>query len=164
MESRIIQALQWITEILQQQSIPFQITGGLAVKIYGGKRLVRDIDIEIPDSCFDKLTPLVQDYIIYGPERYQDAYFDLLLMKLNYKGQEIDISGADSPKLFNKTTKQWKDCRVDLSRARKKMVNGLSLHVAPAQDIVDYKKKKESRPEDIEDIKFLESCQNKKLI
>lgn len=157
MESRIVQALQWIIEILQQQKIPFQITGGLAVKIYGGKRPVRDIDIEIPDNCFDKLVPLVQNYIIYGPERYQDAYFDLLLIKLNYKGQEIDISGADTPRLFNKTTKRWEDCRVDLSRAKKKMVDRLTVPVAPSEEIVEYKKKKESRPEDIEDIEFLVS-------
>jgi hypothetical protein len=56
--------------------------------------------------------PLVQPYIVYGPEHYIDNEFDLLLMTLSYEGQEIDICGADTQKLYEKTRAR----RVDLSR------------------------------------------------
>lgn len=49
-QQNIKEALAWITNILKKYSIPFQITGGLAAILYGSKRPLEDIDIDIPEE------------------------------------------------------------------------------------------------------------------
>ena len=48
------EALKWIVNILKTNKVPFRISGGLAVKIYGSKRDLDDIDIDIPDKAIIK--------------------------------------------------------------------------------------------------------------
>src|SRR5688572_2596281 len=100
-------ALIWIIDILKKYQIPFQITGGLAAMAYGATRPLEDIDIDIPDDQFDRIISDVQPYITYGPSRFKNDKWDLMLMTLNYEGQEIDLSGADSVSVFDEKTKKW---------------------------------------------------------
>jgi RimJ/RimL family protein N-acetyltransferase len=87
-------ALLWIIPILRKHHIPFQIAGGLAMQAYGSKRALRDIDIDIPETDFKTIRQDVAPFITFGPDNFKDKNWDLFLMTLNYKGQEIDISGA----------------------------------------------------------------------
>ena len=134
-------AFKWIVGILQEQNIPFQISGGMAARIYGVDRPLADIDIELPDAAIEKMKPLVEEYIIYGPERYKDDEFDLLLMTLNYHGQEIDLAGADTDMVFNKATGEWESCETDLSTAETHDVFGLQMPVIRKDLLIAYKKK-----------------------
>jgi len=43
-------ALEWIVHILRKNKITFEITGGFASRIYGSKRILADIDIEVSDK------------------------------------------------------------------------------------------------------------------
>lgn len=65
-------AFRWIVNILKKQKIPFQITGGLAAQVYGSKRRLNDIDIEIPENRFNDILPDVKKYIDFGPAQYID--------------------------------------------------------------------------------------------
>jgi len=96
----------------------------------------------------------VKKFIIYGPKRYKDNVFDLLLMTLKYKGQEMDIYGINSEKLFNKKTNKWNKARINLSKTTKKKVFNLIVSIIPLKDLISYKKKI-SRNVDIQDIKAL---------
>ena len=87
-------SLDWIINKLS--GIDYQITGGLAANLYGSGREVYDIDIEVSDLDVWRLGFLCEDYIVYGPSRYVDEHFDLLLMTLDYGGQLIDVCGIDS--------------------------------------------------------------------
>lgn len=149
------EAFKWIIKLLRKKKIDFQITGGLAAKIYGSTRKLADIDIEIANADFAKIIEDVKNYLTYGPARYKDDEFDLLLMKIEYQGQKIDICGVENQKLFNKQNKIWDNEKIVLKNAQKKKIYGYIVPVIKIEELIDYKKKI-ARAVDIEDIKFLE--------
>lgn len=132
-------ALLWITTILKKLDIPFQIAGGLGAIAYGATRALHDIDFDIPEDQFSKLQEAVKDYIIFGPEQYQDEHWDLMLMTLNYHGQPIDFGGAYDTKIFDQTTQQWQPIPVDFSQSEIKSIAGFQLPVVPLAELIRYK-------------------------
>lgn len=149
------EALKWIIDILKNHNILFQITGGLAARIYGSNRPLADIDIEISDNKIFEIQNEVKKYIIFGPRRYKDKEFDLLLMTLKYKGQEIDICGIDSQKLYNKKAGKWIRESINLDKIKKKKVHGVIIPVISLKNLINYKKIL-SRDVDIQDVKTLQ--------
>ncbi len=107
MEDKTINALQWMVGILNKHKIEYQIAGGFAAKVFGSLRPLNDIDFDIHDNDFSKILPEIKPYIIFGPTRYKDDKWDTELITLNYFGQEIDISGADTLKMSNKERTKW---------------------------------------------------------
>jgi hypothetical protein len=77
-----IEALRWVVDILKNNNVSFQLTGGFAAKLYGSTRELADIDIDIEENGFEKIFDEVKDYIIYGPKQYKDDNWDLMLMTL----------------------------------------------------------------------------------
>jgi len=134
-------AFKWIVGILQKHSIPFQISGGFAAKLYGVDRDINDIDFGIPDIEFEKILPEIREYLIYGPQHYQDGVWDLQLMTLRYENQKIDIAGRDGIQFFDKTTNMWVSGHRDLTRCEYKSVYGISVPVIPKDSLIAYKKK-----------------------
>jgi hypothetical protein len=132
-------AFKWIVGILQKNNIPFQISGGLAAHIYGSQRPLADIDIEIPDKHFEDIILDVEKHVVYGPKRYVDKEWDILLMTMRYGNQDIDISGCETERLFDKKKKNWVKTNADLSKAVRKKVFGLAVPVIPKEDLIGYK-------------------------
>lgn len=151
MKKNTEKAFNWIVNILNENKIPFQLTGGVAARLYGSDRPINDIDIEIEEKHFKTITPLVENYIIYSPQRYKSNEFDLLLMTLEYEGQEIDISGYKTDKLYNKETQKWESCRTYIHDAINMELYGIKIPVIKWQHLVSYKKKTRRRT-DIEDV------------
>jgi hypothetical protein len=148
------EALEWIVHILRKNKITFEITGGFASRIYGSKRILADIDIEVSDKSIPKLQQFTKKYIIYGPREYKDKNFDLPLMTLNYRGQKIDISGKDSEKIYDKKDKKWVEEKINLSKAKTKKVYDLLLPVVSLKELVSYKREL-GRNVDKKDVKVL---------
>jgi len=134
------EALKWIVSLLRKNKIAFEITGGFASRIYGSKRPLADIDIEVSDKAISKIQQLTKKYIIYGPKEYKDRNFDLLLMTLSYKGQKIDICGKDSEELYDKKKGKLIKEKINLSHVKVKKVKDLFLPVVPLEDLIYYKK------------------------
>jgi len=149
------EALKWIVQILHKHEIQFQIAGGLAVKIYGSKRELNDIDIDAPDNRINTIVPEVKKYITFGPKRYVGEGFDIFTLTLKYKGEIIDITGCDTGKLFDSSKKKWINDKVDLSKSVKRKVFGLAVPIIPKKDLIGYKKKM-MRKVDKLDLKDLE--------
>ncbi len=134
-------ALKWIVGIFHKYNIPFRIGGGFAARLYGATRELADIDLGIPEARLYDIIPDVKEYIIYGPKKYLDENWDLLMMTLNYKGQEIDVCACDTEKVFNQNTKEWENLSSSLSDVVEKEIYGIKVPVMPIKDLIDYKSK-----------------------
>lgn len=148
-------AFKWIVGLLHKHSIPFQISGGFAARLYGSTRELADIDIGIPDNRFEELYPDIQEYLIYGPAHYLDDEWDLKLMTLKFEGQKIDIAGRDEIKIFDKANKVWVPAHRDLTVSEDREVYGIMVPVIPKEALIAYKKKI-MREVDVLDIQVLE--------
>jgi len=148
-------AFKWIINILQKHSIPFQIKGGFASRLYGVKRELADIDISIPEDRFEELLPDVKDFIKYGPEQYLDEEWDLKLISLKYKFQNVDIAGAFEKKNFDKVNKKWVATPSNFENSVYMDVYGLKVPVIAKEDLIAYKKLIQ-RDVDIFDIEALD--------
>lgn len=144
-------ALHWIVDILRQHQIPFQVAGGLAARVYGSTRELDDIDIDIPEESFAMIQSVVQPYIIFGPEKFNDEHWNIFLMTLDYHGQKIDLGGAYQTKIFNQQTEQWEELISDLSRAKLSKVLGIEVPVISLKELIAYKTKI-AREVDIADV------------
>ena len=153
-------AFLWIINILKKHKVPYQITGGFAAKIYGVKRELADIDIEVPeekyDDAFDNLRKDVKPFIVFGPKRYKKEGFNVFLMTLKYKGQLIDICGTHTDMLFDKRKRKMIKTPVYLKKYTKKQLNILEremrqpAHWENADHTVSYKGPTSIRfPEDV---------------
>ena len=145
------EAFHWIIRILKKYEVPYQISGGLAAKIYGSSRPLADIDIDISEEKFVDILPDVKPYIIFGPERFRNENFDLSLITLNYMGQEIDLC-SQHVKIRDAKTGEWHDNSTDFSRYELQEVYDITIPVIKKDDLVNYKKIL-GRPVDLEDIK-----------
>jgi len=154
MARRTKEAFRWIVDILYKHKIPFQIAGGFAARVYGSKRKLADIDIGVPDNKLRKILSDVKKYVIYGPKRYVDKNFDLPLMTLKYKGQEIDIYGDDKTKLFDYKNNKWVKFSSNFKNNVMKLVYGIIVPVVSKKELVAYKKIL-GRKVDLADIKSL---------
>lgn len=142
--------------ILTHHQIPFQVTGGLAAHLYGGKRPLLDIDLDIPEESFELILEEVRPYLVFGPELHQGDIWKVELMTLNYEGQDIDLGGAYKTQIFNSQTGAWLDSPADFSKVRMMEISGLKIPVVDAEDLIRYKKIL-SRTEDLEDVQVVET-------
>jgi hypothetical protein len=150
------QALRWIVAALEKRGVRYQITGGLAAKIYGSKRKLADIDIAIPEKDFPKILPDVRKYVQFGPASVRGKKWRAeRYMKLNYQGQVIELDGAYKTKIFDKKAKRWVKYGIDLTKAKRKTIYGLRIPVIPKKSLIRQKKIL-SRKVDKSDLLYLE--------
>lgn len=145
-------ALRWIVSILNKHDILFQITGGLAARLYGSSRELADIDIDITDDNFSKILPEIEEYVVFGPGQYIDENWNVKLLTLEYKGQLIDIAGGAL--IFDKNLNKWVSLNTNLLNTTLVSIYGITVPVITKQALLEYKGKL-LREVDREDIKAL---------
>jgi len=133
------EAFHWIVKILKKHNVPFHISGGFAARIYGAQRPLNDIDIDIPDKKINEILPEIKRYII-GDGHYKTKVFDSPAdVTLKYLGQVIDITGANSEKIYNSKTKKWTHEFRDFEKFEERKVFGIFVPVLPKKDLLKYK-------------------------
>lgn len=144
-------AFHWIVNLLHELGQPFVVVGGLAANVYGGRRALNDIDLDVPHQSFAKLMPYVKQFITFGPARYQDKEFDIELMTLRYAEQDIDLTAAESIRLFDYQSGDWRSLPTDFAASEKHEVFGLAVPIMRREILIAYKQMIR-RDTDLEDI------------
>lgn len=134
-------ALKWIVGILRNLKIPFEIDGGLAAEAYGSERELADIDINVSREDFDKIVPLVKEYLKFGPDWYKDEHWNIYMMTIKYAGQNIDISALGRVHFYDKEKKEWQDFPSDMSGTRIINLMGMELPFINEMKLMIYKQK-----------------------
>lgn len=154
LEEKILDPLRWIVDVLRRHKVPFQITGGLAARLYGAQREIFDIDLDVPEDSFQDILADVAPYISFGPAFFQDESWRVYLLTLNYKGQDIDLGGAYQTQIFDSTRKEWVDSPAHLDAVTVIPIADLELPVVNREDLIRYKSLL-NRDVDVQDIKGL---------
>lgn len=148
-------AFLWLISILEDEKVPYQITGGFAAKVYGSTRRLADIDVDIPKAYFPRILPRVSTYITMQPHQWHGEGFKCYLMCLRYRGQDIDVSAYEDQ--FIHDARSAKYVRMPVSPASEhKRVYGRMVRVIPKKALIAYKRIL-SRSVDLRDIAALES-------
>lgn len=150
-------ALTWITNELRKRGIPFAIVGGLASNAYGVSRSLNDIDIDVPDAALPTLARDLDVYRTFGPERSISECFDCQLLGFSYGGQEIELSGAQSFTIYDRSCDRWTPWPTDLERVEIRTVLGLTVPVMERSALIAYKRLA-GRETDLLDVSELERC------
>ena len=145
-------ALLWVIDTLQRKRTPYRVSGGFAARLYGSKRLLADIDIELPNGSIKKLVPGIKEYIVHGPSLYKDKEWDCLFVELKYKGQEIGL--AEIKRIFDKRKQKWVPFRAKFATTARIKVYGKFINVISREELIAYKSKIR-RSVDLQDIEFL---------
>lgn len=143
-------AFHFIIDLLEEQGINYQISGGLAAHVHGSGRPLADIDIDVDASALSRLAELTKEYITRPLGRYQDAHWDLLLLTINVAGQEIDLCSPQTL-IFNHAAQAWESYDSDLSQYEIKEVFGRKVRVETRDALLTYKRIL-GREVDIEDV------------
>ena len=157
MQQKTLYALKWIASILNENTLPYRIGGGLATNLYGSSRPVNDIDISISGKYFPIILPLVRKFITVNPMHYLDEKWDCTTLSLNYHGQDIDLTDVDTLLMRNKDGTGWiknKEIYEKYPNVTVK-VDNVSITLMHPKVLLEYKKHLSGEHQEY-DRKFLE--------
>lgn len=142
MEEKTINALGWITEILNKNNIPYRIGGGFAAHVYGSNRPINDIDFSLSGKYFPIIVSETKDYVTSGPKHYSNAKWDCDTLCLNYHGQEIDMTDIDTLQMSNKEQTGWFQTKDHFRKFPNIIttVEGIEISLIDPRDLVAYKR------------------------
>ena len=149
-------ALSWIIDALTTRGIPFALVGGVAANAYGSTRALNDIDIDVPDGAIPLLASDLKEHISFGPVQHESAQFRCLLLGFIFQGQEIELSGAHSMQLCDRSNGSWITFPTDLKAVEYREILGIQAPVMNRKALCDYKRIV-ARETDLEDVAQIEA-------
>lgn len=144
-------AFEWITGLLDELGYPYLVVGGLAATIFGSKRTLYDIDLDVPAVALEDIARRFKGHVTFGPARFRDEQFDIQLLSLRYADQDIDLTAAEDIQLFDRTAAQWRHVPTDLMAREIHEVLGKKVFVMKRDALIAYKKML-ARDTDLEDV------------
>lgn len=154
---RWMEVMNDCVEILDAQSIVYQLAGGTAARFYGSLRPIWDLDFEMQDEDLEKVA---KSLVARGAKMvrvlspYADEEWQLNLVTLEWRGQLIDLAGVNFARILDKETQRWENLPNDPKRARWRRFGRELVRIIPREDLVRYKKML-GRPVDILDLEYL---------
>ncbi len=139
MTSKVTDALVWIKSILDDENVQYQVVGGLAANIHGGKRPIADIDMYIPYDSAEVVLKQVREYISKPLSHYLEGAWDLEYFQLIYRGQKVEIGLSPGAKIMNHDTGEWVEQAIDFSLSVVGNFHGVEVPTMPKSELVAYK-------------------------
>lgn len=146
--------LKKVSQILKDNDIKFQISGGLAAIVYGAKRPLYDIDIDVYKKDVFKIQELFKEYISEDFYHLQDENFDIWLLTLKIDGVSVDISQAEDF-YFGSANSKKVLMSPDVSKSVFTDFDGIKIPVENKDELIKYKKLL-ARETDLADAKQIE--------
>ncbi|GAM59700.1 mazG protein domain [Vibrio ishigakensis] len=156
MDDSVAIALRWLKEVLDSENIEYQIVGGLAANIHGGRREVADIDVYIRNSDIEKILSKLSPFISKSLAHYIGHGWDLEYLQLIYQSQKIEIGLSDRTKIQSSIDGEWHELVIDYSCSVIGSYKGVEVPVIPIANLIEYKRHL-AREVDLIDIRELES-------
>lgn len=117
------------------------MAGGLAAQAYGSTRALVDIDLYVPTGRLDEIAEHCSEQLRWGPGHVREAGWDIVFLKLERGGQEVELGGADEVWIQERATGRWIRETVDLAASVPLEVLGLTVPVMPRESLVAYKRR-----------------------
>jgi len=140
MSEKVKVALNWLKGLLESENIEYQIVGGLAATIHGGRREIADIDLYIQNSDVNKILARVAQHVSKPLTHYSEYGWDLEYFQLVYRNQKIEIGLAQNTKIQSSLDGLWYQLKIDFSKSVVKNYQGIELQVIPVHQLVEYKR------------------------
>ena len=79
-------------------------------------------------------------YLVREPTPYRSASWDLTYLKLDYRGQPIELGDTSSrPRIFNQLAGRWEDQTVDFAASTPVTLFGVDFLAMPLTELIAYK-------------------------
>ena len=133
-------ALRWVTGLLKDLGIAYQVVGGLAARCYGAKRLLVDIDLYVPDQAsLERIASAAAARLVRPPAPHRDEHWDLTFLALDWGGWKIEIAAAATAKIWNQDSGRWAPAAVQFEEGRIVEICDVELRVMPKDQLMRYK-------------------------
>ena len=128
-----------IAKTFKENNISFKITGGLAAIVYGAKRKLFDIDIEVLKKYIQKIRKLFKKYITEDIHHLQNERFDIYVMSLDINGVVIDISQVEESYVIDKNGNKIGG-ENSLNKAKLMKIDRIEVPIEDKDELIKYKK------------------------
>ena len=152
-----VATLAWLADLLARHGVPWRVTGGLAARCHGATRPLADIDIDVPDDALLALQPALAGFVVDPPHRHRSATWDLLLCTLDHHGQQVDLAGGSSCRIFDHARGEWQDDLFAAHEVVHRELLGRVVPVIPRAALLAYKRALD-RDVDRLDVAMIEAC------
>ena len=127
-----------VLDVLENNTITYQVTGGLAGNIHGSNWPLHDIDIDLHQADIFRFVSAFQSFVTRPYSRYQDTEFDLFLVTLTIGNVSVDMSQVEEAFLIVEGGRH--PLPSLLVPPQRKDLRGRDVWVQPLEQLVAYKR------------------------
>ena len=139
-DQQAAEVLRWICDVFSRAQAKYQTVGGLAARAYGATRPLNDLDFYVRAEDLPRVLDYVGDSLVWGPEHFKDASWDLTFAKVERHGVQIEIAEAEGARYFSPCVGRWLDQNIDFQDSQHRIVLGVDLEVMSKDRLISYKR------------------------
>jgi hypothetical protein len=95
----------------------------------------------IPTARLMDVADAAAAYVVRSPMHHRDEAWDLVFMKLEYGGQEIELGGAEGAKYFDRAAECWCSVEIEFGVSVECTILNVRVPIMPFEQLVAYKRR-----------------------